>query len=431
MGSRRIDLIVALLLSGLALAIYTPVLGIQPLRGDNLYVLAWVDQAPVSALLELDPAIYPEWRPLAYWTVWLEHSVLQLRAPAVHFAVNLALWVACAWLVYRLVNELGGSRPAAAAAGVLLVIDRRSVEALIWIVERQTTLACVLGLAACLLVVRARAATLTGRAIGLVGLLLLGSAFGKEYGLAFTGALICYGWSQRRRDLMLVGAAVAVVYAGLRMWAAGGATGLYCEDMGYFREVYPACVDLLTGQGLPQLAYNVAANAVGIAVQGVLADPGVIQIDPMRLALGLAGFSLAAAGVMFGDRRLLLLALVPLFNALLGAMLYRHRNQLVGVCAMAVAGGIGLSLLHASLSAYASMARRQLAGAVAAMLIALAAWHVVTTRTRVLNEVEAVRMQDPCESGLRQYDYADRFAKRVKTTFGMDDPNCLATPAAY
>lgn len=416
------------MLSILGLAIYAPVLGIQPLLGDNLYVLAWVDQAPVTALLKLDPEIYPEWRPLAYWTIWIEHAVLQLQAVPVHFAVNLALWVACAWLVYRLVMELGGSPAAAAAAGIFLLIDRRSVEALTWIVERQTTLACVLGLAACRIVLRAPAVALTRRQSGLAAVLLLGSALGKEYGLAFTIALFCYAWMQRRRDLMQVGATVAVVYAGLRLAAAGGATGLYCEDMGYFREVSPACVDLLTGQGLTQLGYNAAANAVGIAVQGLLADPGVIHVEPLRLAFGLAGFSLAVAGVVFGDRRLLLLALVPLFNAMLGAMLYRDRNQLVGVCATAVAGGIGLSLLHAS--ARASTARRWFAGAAVALLIALAARHVVTTRTRVIHEVEVLQTQEPCESELRQYDYGDRFAKRVKNTLGMDDPNCLAPPEA-
>lgn len=427
--SRRWDLAVLVALAAVGAGLYSPIFGILPLSGDNLYVLAWVDQAPVTALLGLDPEIYPEWRPLAYWTIWIEHAAIQLRVVSVHFGVNLALWVTCAWLVYRLVGELGGSQAAAAFAGVLLLIDRRSVESLTWIVERQSTLACALGLAAGLMVVRAPAVSLTWRDRGVVALLLLGSALGKEYGLAFTGALVCYGWNQHRRDLVQTGVAVAVVYAGLRVMAAGGATGLYCEDMGYFNQTYEACVDPLTGQGLGQLTYNVVANAVGIAVQGIFDNEGMIQVEPRRLALGLTMFALAMVGVVFGDLRLRLLALVPVFNALLGAMLYRHRNQLVGVCAMTVAVGIGLSLLHAP--AFVGAARRQFAGAVLATLIALAALHGVTTRARVINEVHGLRGQDPCEAGLRRHNYGDRFAQRVKAAFGLDDPNCLETPAAY
>lgn len=205
--ARHADIAAFLLLLGLGLTLYFPILDLLPLRSDNLYVLAWVDHASIASLFGLDPAIYPEWRPLAYQTIWLEHSIIQLRQVGLHHFVNLLLWVTCAWLVYRLVDELASSRAWAFTVAALLVVDSRAAESLIWIVERQSTLACCLGLLACLIVVRARQRALSPATFIGVTVLLLGAALGKEYGLAFAAALILHGALSRRVDLAEIGRA--------------------------------------------------------------------------------------------------------------------------------------------------------------------------------------------------------------------------------
>lgn len=426
-ADRRFHLTALAALACLGGALYFPIFRILPLGSDNLYVLAWVDQASVSRLFELDPAIYPEWRPLAYQSIWLEHSLVQLNLVAVHHLVNLLLWVGCTWLVYRLVMELTASRASALAAAMLLLIDRRSIWSLVWIVERQSTLACGCGLAACLIVVRTRT-PLSSRQMLAVVLLLLGSALGKEYGLAFAAAFVGYAALERRRDLAIAGLAVAAGYVALRLSFAPGAFGLYCENMGYFFESHPRCVSPLTGMGLPQMTYNLVANAIGTAIQGLLDNEGTIFLDPARLGLGLALFALAVWGVTAGDRRLRLLALVPVFNAVLGIMTYRHRNQLVGMSALAVAVGVGLSL--ASTWPAPTLHRRAFRGVALALLLGLASWHLATTHQRVEDEVSDLLRNDPCQSRLRQWPYADRFAKRVKEAYGLDDPHCRASPGS-
>jgi hypothetical protein len=114
-----------LLLAGLALALYWPIFAIRPLAGDNLYVLAWVSQATARSLVEVDPAIYPEWRPLAYLTIWLEHRIVPLNAVWIHHGINLVIWAICSALVYLIVKTLAASRAAALVAAMLVLTDPR------------------------------------------------------------------------------------------------------------------------------------------------------------------------------------------------------------------------------------------------------------------------------------------------------------------
>jgi len=412
----------------LGLAVYYPVLSLLPLGGDNLYALAWVDQATVQGLLRLDPAIYPEWRPLAYQTLWLEHSFVQLRYVFIHHFVNLAIWVTCAWLVYRLVRELGGARPWAVAAAGLLLVDRRLAEAMTWIIERQTPLACAFGLLACLLVAQARERTLSRREWLAVSALLLAAALSKEYGLAFAAALAVAGAFGRRTDLATAGLAAALAYVGLRLTLAGGAFGLYCEDMGYMFEMRPQCVDPLSATVTGQMLYNIAANGLGIVLRGVFDNDGRLSLN-VTLLVPCVLLLAAAAGAFF--RRtgpLYVLALVPIFNALLGAMIYRGRNQLVGVCAMAVLTGVGLSLWEQRI---AFRLRLPLRAAILGALLAFGCWRAVGTHERVRSDVAELVAEDPCDSLMRTRPFVDRFARRVKATYGMDNPDCLQTPPAY
>ena len=140
------------------------------------------------------------------------------------------------WLVHRLSLELGASRVWALAAAALLLVDRRSIESLAWIVERQTTLACCCGLMACLAIIDARHRRLSYREMCTVAALLLAAGLSKEYGLAFAAGIACGGTLNRRTDLVWTGALAVFAYGMLRLTLADGAIGLYCEDMGHFSE---------------------------------------------------------------------------------------------------------------------------------------------------------------------------------------------------
>ena len=417
-----------LALAALGAVLYFPILTLLPLRGDNLRVLAWVDQAPFTALAAVDPRIYPEWRPLAYLTIWLEHAVIQLQQVGVHHLVNLLLWVTCSWLVYRLVNEAGGSRPGAFVAAVWLLIDERSVDALTWIVERQSTLASVFGLIACWIVVRTSQRPRSRRETLAIAALLVASALSKEYGLAFGAALTCYAAAHRQRDLVWAGAGALLLYAGLRVTLAGNAAGGYCEEMGYFFVVREQCVVPLSPEGTGQMAYNLVANGIGLVLQGVLDGEGKISPVPTVLCLGMLALAAAMRAVRSASVAVQLLVLVVVFNAVLGAIVYRGRNQLVGMCAMAIIAGVGIPTWQQVATA---SRHRLLRAAVIAAIVALGAGRAFATHDKVAADVEEMLAQDPCESPLRQDRQGDEFARRVKATYGMADPNCVGMPSGY
>lgn len=412
-----------MILLGLGLAIYSPTFALRPLEGDNLYILAWVDQAPVEALLPVDPGIYPEWRPLAFLTIWLEHQFVQLRVVAVHHFVNILIWVTCAWLVYRLVDELASDRAAGLLAGALVLTDQRSHQAVAWIVERQTPLACAFGLLAALLVVRARQRRLTPGERLSIGLLLVASALSKEYGLAFAGAMFVYGLWQRK-DLATVAAIAGLGYGALRLMLTGGAWGPYCGEMGYGFDLQVQCVDPRAAASAGQMAYNVMATALAIPLPGMFDDSGMIYLNIARLRVWVALAAAAMVGILLGGPRLRLLALLPVCNALLSFVVYRERNQLIGACAMAVAMGVGFSLWSRMRILSSSKLKPLLHAAALAVLVFLLHKQIIATRQVLVDEYADVDM-DPCHSlDVRGRSFGDDFIAKVKNRYAMENPHC-------
>lgn len=419
--SERADFYAFAVLLGLALTVYWPIFEIRSLGDDNLYVLAWADQASLSSLASVDPAIYPEWRPLAYFTIWLEHLVVPLRATWIHHAINLILWVTCSWLVYRIVREVVASRLAGLVAATLVLSDRRAISAMTWVVERQSPLACAFGFGAVLLVVRLRRSVPTARACLAVGGLLLASALSKEYGLAFAAALVFYGWREGQRRLLCVGLASGFIYILLRAALANGAINLYCEDMGYGLVSGPRCVDPVSGTGISQMAYNAIATTVGIPLPGLFDDLGMVDVR-VRL-LGASAFLLliAAFGVL-SHPAVRLMVMIAIANGVLSFMIYRGRNQLIGVCAMGIAIGVGLALLKAAM---ANWKVAQLFCVSTVIVVAVLGRNPRATAIEVGRVIKTLQSEKPCESDLRMRAFADRLRPIVNPTHGLEDPTCL------
>jgi hypothetical protein len=417
-------LVVLLVLGAIAWAIFLPALEILPLRGENLHALAWVDQAPAGALLAVDQEIYPEWRPLAYFTLWLEHRVIQLQWPAAHHVSNLLIWVVCAWLVFLIARELTRSTPLALFAAVVLLVDHRSIYAMTWLIERQTTLACGFGLAAILLAIRASRRPPTAVTTWQIGGLLLASALSKEYGLAFCFALAACAITERRRQLGLAAVTAGVAYAMLRLGLAGGAFASYCDDMGFAFDIHTRCIGASTQVDWAQLVYNVAATALGTASPSLFTEEGMIEIYRWDLLIGLAFLLPAAVAVVAGAPYARLIAFVPIGNALLSFMVFRDRNQLIGAAAIAILTALGLARLQQTLGR-ATLAR--VVGPIALALgLAYLGREAMHTHRLTTRESASLKDQEPCESAIRDRPFGDRFVTKVKTRYGMTDPECLA-----
>lgn len=416
------DRLIFVLLLAVGIALYAPIFAIRPLRGDNLYVLAWVHSAPFSSLLRVDPAIYPEWRPLAYLTIWIEHHLLGIGAVPVHFFVNLLIWTTAAWLIYRIVDEVAASKPAAILAALVPFFDPRATEALTWIVERQTLIACACGLLAILFLARARDRDLTRREAVMVAVALMASALGKEYGLAFAAAIVVFALWHARRVTAIAAVAAMCGYLLLRVVVAGGAVGEYCEDMGYFTTASTYCHET-SASGLAQVAYNAAASTVGTILPGLFGDLGEIGIQPRRTVRGLIWLGIAAVGWISSGPMLRMVALVPLFNGLLNFMLYRERNHLVGLCAFAILIGVGLARWRPELRLVP--VARTLRVAVIAALALMLSWKAYVTSGHVAGVAAHFNGEEPCESSVRERRFGPRFVTLLKTQYGMSNPQCI------
>jgi hypothetical protein len=405
----------------LAFAVYHAIFVILPLQGDNFYTLAVVHYTPFTDLLRGDPAFYPEWRPLSFATIWIEHRLFDLDGLQMHFFDNLLLWTASAWLVYRIVFAITGRGLPAFIAGLFLLLDRRCAEALTWISERQTLLANVCGLAAMGLLVRAKHRPSMRECVWLT-MLLLAAGLSKEYGLAFAGAVLIDGlW---RRHWHTSGAAMAAlsIYAALRIAGAHGALGAYCEDMGYLFTTSEHCVNPATLTLQPQMLYNVVASTTAMFMSGLFSYEGQVQIVAYRVLIGVVFCALALIAVARKEPALRIAAVLPLAVGALSFMLFRPRNQLIGIAGVAILAGAGLSLLPfmRATQRHSGFAR------VALLLISLLlAAKAIDARHEVLAKIFVANDGEPCRSSLRRRVIGRQFAPVVKLTFGMDDPYCL------
>jgi hypothetical protein len=412
------------LLCAIGGALFAPVVAIRPFDGDNLYVLAWVHSAHFGDLLRLDPAIYPEWRPLAYLTIWLEHRVVTLEAAGLHQLVNLLLWIACAFAIYRIVFELTASLPAAVLAALILFLDLRAAAALTWIVERQMLMAMLLGVLALGAVIRARGRDTTWREAAAIGVLLVASALSKEYGLACAFAIGAFAFALRRVHTSIAALSACALYGAMRLTFAGGAVAPYCEDMGFLFTSGFQCINPTTAAGVTQMAYNAAASTVAIAFSGLFAWDGSLNPSFARVMISLAFTGLAVLGMVRGPRVLGSVALLPIATGMLSVMLFRSRNQLIGLAGIAILAGVGIANMRLRMAT--ERLRAPAIAAMTAVIIVLLCGKAYFARTEVTARVDSLRMGNPCTDDNIERPFVGKFVPMVREAYDLGDPGCRA-----
>ena len=116
--------------------------------------------------------MYPEWRPLSYATVWLQYRWVGTEHLWSYYLVNLVLWTGCGWIAHLIVRELASSTAAGIVAATLIFTSTQIVGSLVLIMERQTLMASLFGLAAWRGLVKAGDGALTPLQWCSIGLLL-------------------------------------------------------------------------------------------------------------------------------------------------------------------------------------------------------------------------------------------------------------------
>lgn len=144
MDERRSDGVLALLLVAAIVAAYLPVLGFGFVNYDDPGYL--FDVPLVRRGLAADTIVWAlttthkvNWLPVTWLSYLLDVTLFGFHAPAFH-AVNLALHVANALLLYALVRRFGFGAAAAFASAALFALHPLRVESVAWISERKDVL---------------------------------------------------------------------------------------------------------------------------------------------------------------------------------------------------------------------------------------------------------------------------------------------------
>jgi hypothetical protein len=146
--------------------------------------------------------------------------------------------------------------------------------------------------------------------------------------------------------LVLVAVIAVGIYGLLRLLLVGGAVEPYCNEMGFFGSIRRVCyASLGPAERLLQQIYNVVATFLGIFLVGVFGIFGNVSITPRLLVGALLWFSLAVLGWAVMPRRTVALLALVLVTAALSVMLYRARNQTIGIMGVYATAGVGLAYL--------------------------------------------------------------------------------------
>jgi hypothetical protein len=437
---------------------------IEPYNHDNIWALS-LGAMPVDSYFTHPPdGIY---RPVAYLTLWAQYEIGGLD-PSAYFAFNIALWIACGGVVYALGYTLGRSWPAAGVAAGLMLVDERALAAIVWIPERATTIACVMGGIALLLAYRLpRGGAGRTAALAAIAALLLSAALSKEYGMAFAFATAAVGLVTRPHDragLVAVAMAVLTVYIAMRAVfpddAALAATSVassgngaldICDSIGFLGHGERVCyseLDLV--DRLLRWGWNAGATLVATFLPPLFTSYGALLLPevvagPLGEAETYPGFSISSlilpllvSACAFVGLKRYPRAVLPLFvlivaNAALNFLLFRARNQAVGMVGLYAAAAVGLPVVAAYALARArafvrrsqtllgTRARAALPVAMLALIGGAVIWRAVDFHDAVEGAKGSYGARDPCPILQR---IEPDLAKRLQPELGPRASGC-------
>ena len=413
-----------------AAGVFGNALFVHPLDPDNLVALSVGPlHHPWDYFSGAAHTVYrPFYRPTAELTLWVQYHVLGLQ-PHSYFAVNIGLWVACAWVLYGYVYVATGSRAFGAAAALATMLDGRAILATLWILERQSSIAFLLGFACLLsvLVPGGRRRLLWGA----IFVVLLVAALSKEYALAFAVAVPLFAYLRRLRDwpaFAAAGVTSVAAYAVFRFGIAGGAAGRFCDQMGEVR-TGPRTIcysDYASFDNFGQKVWNAVASLVGTYLPPLF-DPFGTLVTPSARGLVVPAIVTAASVIAYVKRprwALPLLALVVL-NAGLNFVLFRTRNQLIGLGAAYASAAIGLQWAYVQAAPRLGRWATTAAAGGAALVIGWLALQAVLRPRTVQTFQQTAAVSDACDAARRFTKEIDpSVVRRLKERYALPNLDC-------
>ncbi|MFN8563860.1 MAG: hypothetical protein U0703_20090 [Anaerolineae bacterium] len=340
------------------------------------------------------------------------------------YVVNLALWIACTWCVYLFVARLSKSglaaltrcrlpadRPPRPGGDVLYrraaVDDERAVR-----------------FAAILLLLPQPDRWKNARRLAIFAL-LLSPLWGHTAGFRPGRDPVRLPVEKPGLKALTVVALLAVVaYGAVRLYSGVVSVADYCDDMGFFREARVVCYqDLDVGGQLQQQAYNAGASFVGTFFPGLFGGFGTIIVSYREVLIAnLPIFLLAVVGFLRAPRRTLPLLGLIFLNAVLNFVIYRERNQLLGILGLYGAAGIGLAYV----SQFAIVRRRIVIKWAGVSILTLSLLLQIDWTTRGLEKYHnETNSYDPCAFA-EKYSLDMNLARQLSDKFDLDAPECAS-----
>ncbi len=405
------------ILAGLCVVHHDALLHSRPFWGDNLLILEWAARTPWQEVLRGDPRYPLEFRPIPHLAMWIEYRLWGVEPVFPYLLFNLTAWTGAVWMANRISRRLTLYTTGAIVGTVFLITARSSHTITLYLMGRQTGLACLFGIAAVYLVFQGRSPSVR-RAL-LLGALLMASALSKEYGLAFCGGIALWGLKYSRTDYVRTALATIGVYAVLRL--VEYTPSLHCEVFGFFGSDRTICFEGVNTAVLTQGAWNAWVSLMQTVFPGFFNAYGTFHPDPGRLLRSVFWLALLIPFVRRAPALAALAALVIATNAVLNVPLFRSRNTVVGLTILSVGILIGFDYVEAWCRARQWTNALRLAVASAIIVVALRG---MTTIERLQRDVLFVGRQDPCSS-LADPAFRDTgFVRRLKLAYGMPNPEC-------
>lgn len=420
----------------ICLVIFNPSLKIPIFDADNLGALSLgIKPNPMVFFMGRLASYLPAYRPLPYLTIWLQYQILGVR-PVFFFLFNQLVWITCGLILFSIISKTSSkSRVAAFLVTIIFLLDARTFASLIWIGERQSTMASLFGLLALLLVVThtPQEGWKIRHQIGIF-FLLLSSALCKEYGLSFIGVIILIMLLDKEKyykRMIFAALAALIVYGGMRIFLAGGAVTNYCESMGFVIWEREICYSQLNTIGrIQQYAYNVFSTFFGTFFPSIFSGTGAIKTNPFSISLIWQFFVFIvslATWIKLPKRSLPFLGLI-IFNSILSFMLYRVRNQIIGLSGLYITFGIGMAYLLSLL--FRNRIKHRITSPIIGIVILIFMTSQCITQaaninSRLKHQSQEFGSIDPCQSYMNfSKDININLVRDVKNLYHLSNPEC-------
>ncbi|OQA53036.1 MAG: hypothetical protein BWY43_00223 [candidate division WS2 bacterium ADurb.Bin280] len=325
---------------------------IKPYDADNLIALSFGKLSAANLFEGSFTNYLPAYRPLSKIAVYLQYQLGGVSQLQNFFWGNWLMWTGCAVGLYVLLENITTSRLASLLGAVGMLLDPRAIFALVWIGERQNTICLLAGLVALYIAFTLNRKT-DYKKILLINLFLFLSLLSKEFGLAFTIPVLLVVLRRTKNYLLALSVLFSFLFymvARLTLGVSSNDINSFCETMGYFDKTLEICY---SGMGIvgriKQYLYNTGASFIGTFLPlffsrvGTLSGINFTLGFYMNFAFSVLILvpSIIALAKKYKDSTIFLLLIV--LSAFANFILFRERNQLIGMLGFYALFGIGLS----------------------------------------------------------------------------------------